>query len=93
MVEVKERWCDKATKLGIVRQRIEQDEILVDGTRVGYCGTHRGAPLTLLMPVAEATLHAIKYELDKRDQSRELNRRVSVAPRMMDDPTNEAGDE
>lgn len=88
MIEIRERFCMQRPhpSLEPVQKRIEQDEILVDGIRVGYCGTQRGAPLTLLFDVAEATLHQIKYELDKRDGVHNPSRKVAVAPKMRNEP-------
>lgn len=94
MIEIKERYAVRQydPRLEPVRKRIEQDEILVNGVRVGYCGTHRGAPLTLLVPVAESTLYQIKFELDRRDQQGCNHRKVVVCPQMVNEEENETGD-
>ena len=95
MIETKKRYAIKQVdpRLEPIRKRIQQDEILVKGLRVGYCGTQRDAPLTLLVPLAEATLHQIKEALDQRDGQPCPNRRVVVCPQMVtEEVSDETGD-
>lgn len=68
-VEIKKRFCEQATAPGLapVQKRIEQDEILVNGVRVGYVGTQPAAPVTLLLEIAEADIAAVRAAVDERD--------------------------
>lgn len=84
VVEIKPRLVEQMVHPGLapVLVNLNQDEILVDGVRVGYVGTQPNAPITLLFSLAEATVHQIRHEVNLRDQAHVPQRSVNVVPEM-----------
>jgi len=61
-----------------VEQSLDQDQIMIDGVRVGYAPHGEGKPLLLIRELSESTIAAIKIRLDIRDGQSHDERKVAA---------------
>jgi len=77
-----------------VEVTLAQDQVMVDGARVGYAPHGKGNALILLGELPESTVEAIKAHMDNRDGIEAIDRKVSVPPALGDiEPSTEDSDD
>ena len=65
---------------GHIEQTLAQDQVLIDGVRVGYAVHGEGGALLLITGLPESTVEAVKAKLDARDNKTVDERKVVTPP-------------